>query len=203
MDRSESVLFIIIDTIIIIIDRRKFTVTEVINDSNIRLRSGIFFEFHEVFNNASESGIVTALSEVIYSASCPDVSDVLESIVSVSELHIVGFHAEDVEVRCRAVKKTRKVFFRGPDGDEIFESIEVKIETVYFAIFAIRAEQIEVRFRFYVGAIAFIGDDCEGLRRGVRDGLFLIDSVVGRYTDFHIFFERFFIEIIDCHAIHL
>lgn len=203
MDRSESVLFIIIDTVIIIIDRRKFTVTEVINDSNIRLRSGIFFEFHKVFNNASESGIVTALSEVINSASCPDVSDVGESIVSVSELHIIGFHAEDVELRSGAMKEARKVLFRGPDGDEIFEGIEVEIESVYFAIFAIRAKQIEVRFRFDVGAIAFIGDDCEGLRRGVRDGLFLIDSVVGRYADFDIFFERFFIEIIDCHAIHL
>lgn len=203
MDRSESVLIIIIDTIIIIIDRRKFTVTEVINDSNIRLRSGIFFEFHEVFNNASESGVVTALSEVIYSASCPDVCHVLENVVSICELHIVGFHAEDVEVRCRAMKKTCKVLFRCPDGDEVFEGIEVEIESVYFAIFAIRAKQIEVRFRFDVGAIAFIGDDGEGLGRGVRDGLFLIDSVVGRYADFHIFFERFFIEIIDCHAIHL
>lgn len=203
MDRSESVLFIIIDTIIIIIERRKFTVTEVINDSNIRLRSGIFFEFHEVFNNASEGGIVTALSEVINSASCPYVSDVLESIVSVSKLHIIGFHAEDVELRSGAMKQARKVLFRGPDGDEIFEGIEVEIESVYFAIFAIRAKQIEVRFRFYVGAIALIGDDGEGLRRGVRDGLFLIDSVVGRYADFHIFFERFFIEIIDCHAVHL
>lgn len=116
MDRSESVLIIIIDTVIIIIDRRKFTVTEVINDSNIRLRSGIFFEFHEVFNNASEGGVVTALSEVIYSASCPQISDTCKDVISVGEVHIVGFHAELIKFRSLAVEEKSKVVFRGPDG---------------------------------------------------------------------------------------
>lgn len=184
---------------VFIIFGKVFTSTEVINDSNIRLRSGIFLEFHKMFNNASEGGIITALSEVIDSASSPDVGDVGEGIVSERELHIVGFHAEDVEVRGRAVKEARKILFRSPDGDEIFERIEVEIEAFDPAIFPIRAKEIEVRFRFYVGAIALIGDDRERLRGRVRDRLFVIDSDVGGDTDFHIFFERFFIEtVINC-----
>ena len=69
-----------------------------------------------MFSKASEGGIIALLGEIRDSASCPDIGDAHESIVSIDEVHIISLHAESVELRSRAVKEEGEVIFRSPDG---------------------------------------------------------------------------------------
>lgn len=127
--------------------------TEVVNDRNGRLRSGFGLKFHEVFNNASEGGVIAFKSEVINRAASERVGDAGQDIVSGGEVHVIDFSAKCVESRSGTMQEKREVIFRHPNGAKVLEHRNVEIEAFGLIIFPRVPKQIEVRSGLEFGLI--------------------------------------------------
>lgn len=148
------------------------------------MRSGIGLKFHEVFNKASEGGVIAFKSEVINRTTSESVGNAGQDIVSGGEVQVIDFSAKSVESRSGAMQKEREVIFRDPNGAKVLEHRNVEIEAFGLIIFPRVPKQIEVRSRLEFGLIIDI-------RAGQADGGGG-DILVGNIEGIHINLEGIF-----------